>query len=226
MNHTATVSGARALAARSARRASRGGLRDARGAARHALALAQDRGVPVRPIRGTAGSLRLHPLHTPRALAEMAIAAGQVRRAAAMLGADIVHANSIRAGIVLRARAAARRHRGPRSRLPASGRGDARDDEADRRDGDARSWPTPSTPRAGRGRPRRRSTPRSSTTPSTSPASTRRGSTGRRRAPRSAPASPRCCSAWSPSSAPGRVRTPRSRRSRDCWRRASTRTSR
>lgn len=62
--------------------------------------LAHERGVPVRPIQGTAGSLRLHPLHTPRALAEMAIAARQVRRAAAEVGADIVHANSIRAGIV------------------------------------------------------------------------------------------------------------------------------
>jgi glycosyltransferase involved in cell wall biosynthesis len=62
--------------------------------------LAQERGVPLRRIRGTAGSLRLHPLHTPQALAEMAIAAGQVRRAVAALGTDVVHANSIRAGIV------------------------------------------------------------------------------------------------------------------------------
>ncbi len=62
--------------------------------------LARERGVPLRPIRGTAGSLRLHPLHTPRALAEMAIAALQVRRASASFEADIVHANSIRAGIV------------------------------------------------------------------------------------------------------------------------------
>ena len=77
--------------------------------------------MPVRPIPGTAGSLRLHPLHTPRALAEMAIAAGQVRRAARELGADVVHANSIRAGIVLRTRAAARRHRRPRPRLPPAG---------------------------------------------------------------------------------------------------------
>jgi L-malate glycosyltransferase len=59
------------------------------------------RGVAVVPLTGTAGSLRLHPLHTPRALAEMGAAAAQVRRAARRLGADIVHANSIRAGIVL-----------------------------------------------------------------------------------------------------------------------------
>jgi len=62
--------------------------------------LARGRGVPVREIRGTAGSLRLHPLHTPVALAEMALAAAQLRRAVAATGAELVHANSIRAGIV------------------------------------------------------------------------------------------------------------------------------
>jgi len=62
--------------------------------------LARGRGVPVRPIQGTAGSLRMHPVHTPTALAQMALAAVQVRRAAAALGVDVVHANSIRAGIV------------------------------------------------------------------------------------------------------------------------------
>jgi L-malate glycosyltransferase len=64
-------------------------------------ALAQERGIATTAIAGTAGSLRLHPLHTPRALAEMAVAAWQVRRAAARHGADLVHANSIRAGVVL-----------------------------------------------------------------------------------------------------------------------------
>jgi len=58
-------------------------------------------GLPVTPITGTAGSLRLHPLHTPRALIEMSLAASQVRRAARSHRADLVHANSIRAGIVL-----------------------------------------------------------------------------------------------------------------------------
>lgn len=58
-------------------------------------------GIPVASITGTAGSLRLHPLHTPRALAEMALAALQVRRAAQRSGAVVVHANSIRAGIIL-----------------------------------------------------------------------------------------------------------------------------
>jgi glycosyltransferase involved in cell wall biosynthesis len=63
--------------------------------------LAEQRGIATTPIRGTAGSLRLHPLHTPRALLEMALAAWQVRRAARRHRAEVVHANSIRAGIVL-----------------------------------------------------------------------------------------------------------------------------
>jgi glycosyltransferase involved in cell wall biosynthesis len=61
----------------------------------------EELGIPVTPIAGTAGSLRLHLLHTPRALAEMTVAAAQVRRASSQHGADVVHANSIRAGIVL-----------------------------------------------------------------------------------------------------------------------------
>jgi len=57
--------------------------------------------IPFTPILGTAGSLRVHPLHTPRAIAEMGIAAAQVRRAAARRQVAVVHANSIRAGVVL-----------------------------------------------------------------------------------------------------------------------------
>jgi glycosyltransferase involved in cell wall biosynthesis len=57
--------------------------------------------IPVETIAGTAGSLRLHPRHTPRALAEMAVAATQVRRSANRHRIDLVHANSIRAGVVL-----------------------------------------------------------------------------------------------------------------------------
>ena len=61
----------------------------------------EELGIPVTLITGTAGSLRLHPRHTPRALAEMSLAALQVRRAARLHGAEVVHANSIRAGIEL-----------------------------------------------------------------------------------------------------------------------------
>jgi glycosyltransferase involved in cell wall biosynthesis len=58
-------------------------------------------GIPVSRIASTAGSLRLHPLHTPRALGEIGLAARQVHRAARLHGADVVHANSIRAGLEL-----------------------------------------------------------------------------------------------------------------------------
>jgi L-malate glycosyltransferase len=57
-------------------------------------------GIPVRAIPGTAGSLRPHPLHTPRTVAELAHAAWSVRRIARCERVDLVHANSIRAGIV------------------------------------------------------------------------------------------------------------------------------
>jgi glycosyltransferase involved in cell wall biosynthesis len=58
-------------------------------------------GIATTPITGTAGSLRLHPLHTPRTLGELTIAAAQVHRAAHLHRAEVVHANSIRAGVVL-----------------------------------------------------------------------------------------------------------------------------
>ncbi len=64
-----------------------------------AIALAQ-RGIPRLALRGTSGSLRLHPLHTAQALAEIAAMAGQVRRHAESFRADILHANSVRAGLV------------------------------------------------------------------------------------------------------------------------------
>lgn len=61
----------------------------------------EELGLPTTTITGTAGSLRLHPLHTPQALVELSAAAVQVRRAARRHRAQLVHANSIRAGIVL-----------------------------------------------------------------------------------------------------------------------------
>jgi glycosyltransferase involved in cell wall biosynthesis len=69
----------------------RGGLQEAVEALR----------VPATTITGTAGSLRLHPLHTPQALGELTLAALQVSRAAGRHRAELVHANSIRAGIVV-----------------------------------------------------------------------------------------------------------------------------
>jgi len=64
-------------------------------------AAVEDLGIHTTTIVGTAGSLRLHPLHTPRTLAELSVAALQVRRAARRHRAELVHANSIRAGIAL-----------------------------------------------------------------------------------------------------------------------------
>lgn len=57
-------------------------------------------GVPVFDIPGTDGSLRVHPFHTGRGLIAIATAAAATRRLSHRLGADVVHANSIRAGLV------------------------------------------------------------------------------------------------------------------------------
>src|SRR5579859_1401102 len=57
-------------------------------------------GIVTTTITGTAGSLRLHPVHTPQALTEMSIAAWQLRRAVRRHRVELVHANSIRAGLV------------------------------------------------------------------------------------------------------------------------------
>lgn len=101
VNHTATISGAeRSLLSLL------GALPDSvqpllatpPGALRTAV---EDLGIPTTRIAATAGSLRMHPLHTPRALVEMGVASVQVRRAAHRDAVALVHANSIRAGIVL-----------------------------------------------------------------------------------------------------------------------------
>ncbi len=52
------------------------------------------------PLRGTAGSLRLHPRDTPVALAELAQMGMALRRATARHQIHLVHAVSMRAGIV------------------------------------------------------------------------------------------------------------------------------
>jgi L-malate glycosyltransferase len=60
----------------------------------------RERGLPVFPLRGTDASLRLSPTGTALALAEMGWAAAQLRIAARRFGADVVHANSVRAGLL------------------------------------------------------------------------------------------------------------------------------
>jgi glycosyltransferase involved in cell wall biosynthesis len=84
-------------------------------------ALARQR-VPVAPISGTAGSLRLHPVRTVGALLEMAAAARGVAAVARRCRPDVVHANSLRAGVI--AVAAVPKHRvlvQAHDRLPRSG---------------------------------------------------------------------------------------------------------
>ena len=56
-------------------------------------------GVPVSNIPPIMGSLRLHPWHTPRSVVAVTQAALAIRRRALDTWADLVHANSIRAGL-------------------------------------------------------------------------------------------------------------------------------
>jgi glycosyltransferase involved in cell wall biosynthesis len=56
-------------------------------------------GVPRRRVRAVDGGLKLHPRHSPAAVAALAAATLEIRRAARATRADVVHANSIRAGI-------------------------------------------------------------------------------------------------------------------------------
>jgi len=57
-------------------------------------------GIARRRIIGTAGSLRLHPLGTPRALAELGATAAAVRLLASRRRIDLIHANSLRSALV------------------------------------------------------------------------------------------------------------------------------
>lgn len=57
-------------------------------------------GIPHVAVRASNATLKLHPVRTPQALADMALAARDLRRAVRTTGAQIVHANSARAGLV------------------------------------------------------------------------------------------------------------------------------
>ena len=90
--------------------------------------LAREHGAATVVVAGTEGSLKLHPLGTPRAIGQMGLAAVQVARQARRLGADLIHANSIRAGLI--AGPAGRLSRTPsvahlRDRLPPGRAADA-----------------------------------------------------------------------------------------------------
>src|SRR4051812_26506596 len=56
-------------------------------------------GVPVAPIGGMDGSLRLHAVETPRALKDLIRLGWDTASLARRTGADVVHAVSIRAGL-------------------------------------------------------------------------------------------------------------------------------
>jgi glycosyltransferase involved in cell wall biosynthesis len=60
----------------------------------------RDLGLPVYLIPATTASFRLHPVRTPRATLEMGGAALAVTRIARQEGATVLHANSVRAGLV------------------------------------------------------------------------------------------------------------------------------
>lgn len=62
-------------------------------------AAGRELGVPVIEVSGTEGSLRLDPVHTPRTLVDLGRTALEVGSAARRIGADLVHANSTRAGL-------------------------------------------------------------------------------------------------------------------------------
>lgn len=57
-------------------------------------------GIPHEPIGGTDGSWKVHPWHTTRAVAEMALDSVRVRTIARRVRADVIHANSVRSGLV------------------------------------------------------------------------------------------------------------------------------
>ncbi len=57
-------------------------------------------GVPTATIAESVGSLKLHPVHTPVALVAMATACTGLLRAARAWRPDVLHANSIRAGLI------------------------------------------------------------------------------------------------------------------------------
>ncbi len=60
----------------------------------------RDRGIDQHDIRGTDVSLTLHPVQTPRGLLRLVRSGFALRRAAREFGADVIHANSVRAGLI------------------------------------------------------------------------------------------------------------------------------
>jgi glycosyltransferase involved in cell wall biosynthesis len=59
-----------------------------------------ERGVPEYDLPGTDISLSLHPVKTPRGLLALLASGIVLRRVARRFGADVIHANSVRAGLI------------------------------------------------------------------------------------------------------------------------------
>lgn len=57
-------------------------------------------GARAQLLPGTSGSFRLHPLRTPRAVLDIARSAAAVQALAYRLDVDLIHANSVRAGLI------------------------------------------------------------------------------------------------------------------------------
>ena len=75
-----------------------------------------ERGIARQRIVGTQASFRLHPMHTSRGMAEIGRSAIEVRRLAARLGADLLHANTTSASLIWRSWRGAERAAGAGSR--------------------------------------------------------------------------------------------------------------
>ncbi len=61
---------------------------------------ARTAGIGIDAIPGTDGSLRLHPLRTPIAIGTLSLAGLRTAAHARRMNADVIHANSIRAGLI------------------------------------------------------------------------------------------------------------------------------
>jgi glycosyltransferase involved in cell wall biosynthesis len=62
--------------------------------------MGEERGLRVFPVPETVASLKLHPVHTPLGVLALVRTALGVARAARRFGPELIHANSIRAGMV------------------------------------------------------------------------------------------------------------------------------
>lgn len=67
-------------------------------------------GIRTQSLPGTTGSFQLHPIHTPRALIAIGRSAVAVSHIARRFRVDLIHANSVRAGLIISPRHALGNH--------------------------------------------------------------------------------------------------------------------